>query len=452
MDRRTAVVLTAAVVLMIGAGVGLLVVLREIELGKAEWEAPEGLAGSYVEQVEEACARTYTRPAMGGSTGTEGGSAGLYAEALDLLPDLTESEWAQIMDEVIVDSWNGDTPPLPPAVGEFGPAVSKVLEGAGRRDGRSKYAFCAQDADVEVLQGYRRLARAVELVGKSKTQSGDEKSSASLLAAAVQMELDLGRGGGIIGHALALSLVEETSMHALAAYAEVARDREALHRLIGDLARLESSWLDFGDNVKLDGLVEETTYAHCFMPPGWDPPVGPPVITSEESDSICSMGPQVTGSMWQAARDRSTEIASALAAPTPSERYAALLAIENEVDDTPMWLKIFQPEKLLAELGVPSLSPRFIDDSSAHTLLVLTRAMLSLRLLGLEAQSLPSAMDETAWSGLYDGGRPLREPWSGTRPLYVLRGETVTLSSTARVEGWSPPGLSASIGAQLAAH
>ena len=121
MDRKTAIVLVLGLVLMIGAGIGLLVLMRTLDLGGKGSEPPSGLDDAYLEEVEERCARRYVRPVPGGEDGADGASAGSYIEALDNLPDIGESRWTQIMDDVLAESWNGDSPALPSEVGAFQP-------------------------------------------------------------------------------------------------------------------------------------------------------------------------------------------------------------------------------------------------------------------------------------------------------------------------------------------
>lgn len=447
MDRRTAIVLVAAVILMIGAGVAMLLLVRKIDLGTDRGEPPEDLAAAYMKEVESRCNDGVPRPVVGGGEGTEGAAAGFYVQAIELLPDLDETTWAQIMDDTLVESWNGDSPELPAAVAEFGPAVGNVLDGAGRPDGRSPYAFCAIDTDADLLDQYRRLARAMELVAKSKVEAGDEKTTAAIIASLVQMELDLGRSGGILLHAIATMLVKETVLHAIAPYAGVASDPEALRILMADLAMIERSWIDLGDNARVEGLVEETLYASCFMPPGWDPPVGPPVMSRQEQESVCALGPSMTRTMWQVAHESNMKIVEALDAPGPASRYERLLEMEEASEETPMWVKLIKPERLLADLASPDISPRVLDDAEHLTYLNLARAMLSLRLLMMEAGSLPSHMDETSWKGLEDDGKPYQDPYTGLRPVYTLRdGDTVIMRSPAQF----PDRLSPAIATRLA--
>ena len=69
---------------------------------------------------------------------------------------------------------------------------------------------------------------------------------------------------------------------------------------------------------------------------------------------------------------------------------------------------------------------------------MLARAMLALRLLMLESGRLPVRMDETAWSGLEDGARPFIDPFTGKRPIYLLRGgSTAILQSPPLPDGTS---------------
>ncbi|MBW2262121.1 MAG: hypothetical protein JRG91_09125 [Deltaproteobacteria bacterium] len=436
MDRKTAIVLVLGLVLMIGAGIGLLILMRTLDLGGSGSEPQSGLADAYLEEVEERCARRYARPVPGGGSGREGASAGSYLEALDNLPDIGESRWTQIMDDVMVGSWNGDSPELPSEIGAFGPAISSVVEGAGRTGGRSPYAFCAIDTDADILRDHQRLARAMALSAKVRVHADDEASAAVILAALVQMELDVGRGGGIVGHVVATTMVESTSIYALAPYAGVAVDPEAIRALVRDLAVLEESWPDLGDNVRIDGLVEETMYAACFMPPGWESPVGPPVMSRSDQESICGMGPGMTGPLWKSIRERSLDLVEALDVEDPSERYARVTDLEALSVETPMWKKIFSPEKLLTEIGAPSIAPRVLADVEHRNILMLARALLALRLVMLAAGSLPGRMDETAWSGLEDGGRPFRDPFTNERPIYLLRdGDTVILRSPSLPDG-----------------
>ncbi len=437
MDRRTAIALVLGLVLMIGAGVALLLLMRKLELGGGPAEAPEGIADAYLAEVEERCSRRYVRPVPGGGDGASGASAASYVQALRNLPEIGPSRWTQIMDEVLVDSWNGDAPELPPEVGAFGPAVSSVIEGARRTDGRSPYAFCAIDTDADILRDHQRLARALELSAKARVHAGDEAAAAAILAAVVQMELDVGRGGGIVGHVVATTMVESTSIHALAPYAGVAADAEAIRALVGDLSTLEGSWPDLGDNVRIDGLVEETMYAACFMPPGWESPVGPPVMSRDDQESICSMGRAMTGPLWTSTRQRSLDLLEALDVEEARERYARVTELESRVVETPMWKKIFSPEKLLTEIGAPSIAPRVLGDVQHRNTLMLARAMLALRLLMLEAGGLPARMDETAWKGLEDGGRPFVDPFTSERPIYLLRGGSVVLRSPPLPDGTS---------------
>jgi hypothetical protein len=73
--------------------------------------------------------------------------------------------------------------------------------------------------------------------------------------------------------------------------------------------------------------------------------------------------------------------------------------------------------------------------------------MLSLRLLMMEAGSLPSHMDETSWKGLEDDGKPYQDPYTGLRPVYTLRdGDTVIIRSPAQF----PDRLSPAIATRLA--
>ena len=428
MDRKTAIVLVLGLVLMIGAGIGLLVLMRTLDLGGKGSEPPSGLADAYLEEVEERCARRYVRPVPGGEDGADGASAGSYIAALENLPDIGESRWTQIMDDVLAESWNGDSPALPSEVGAFGSAVSSVLEGAGRKGGRSPYAFCAIDTDTDILRDHLRLARAMELSAKASVHADDEASAAVILAAVVQMELDVGRGGGIVGHVVATTMVESTSIYALAPYAGVAVDPEAIRSLVRDLAVLEESWPDLGDNVRIDGLVEETMYAACFMPPGWESPVGPPVMSRSDQESICSLGTGVTGPLWKSTRERSLDLVEALDVEDPGERYARVTDLESLSVETPMWKKIFSPEKLLTDIGAPSIAPRVLADVGHRNTLMLARALLALRIIMLEAGSLPGRMDEAAWSGLEDGGRSFRDPLTNEQPIYELRGgDTVIL-------------------------
>jgi hypothetical protein len=429
MDRRTAIVLVVGVVIMIAAGVGLLVLMRDLDLGGGGSDPPADLAGPYLEEVEERCARTYERPVPVGARGADGASAGSYTQALERLPEIGDARWTQLMDDVLIESWNGDAPSLPAEVGTFGPAVASVLEGAGRPEGRSPYAFCAIDTDADILRDHQRLARAMELSARAKVQAHDERGGVEILAAALQMELDVGRGGGVVGHVVATTMVESSSMHALAPYAGVARDPDAIRALVRDLVMLEQTWPDLADNVRIDGLVEETMYAACFMPPGWESPVGPPVMTPEDQESICAMGPGMTGPLWKSTRERSLALQEALDAPEPSERYERVSDLESREVETPLWKKILSPEKLLTDIGAPSVSPRILTDVEHHNLLMLARAMLALRLLMLQAGGLPPVMDEAAWKGLEDGGRPFEDLYTGERPGYALRpGNTVTLT------------------------
>jgi len=445
MDRRTAIFLVAIVVLMVGAGAGLLVLMRRIGPAPGEREPPGDLAGSYLAEVEEQCSLKYARPAVGGSERPDGASAGYYLEALDMLPALSDVEWAQILDNTIVDSWNGDSPPDLTAAAQFAPSAARVLEGASRPDGRSPYAFCAVDTDADILGPYRRLARGMEILARARCRSGDEKSAASLLAATLQMELDLGRGGGIVGHAVSISLAVETCTRALVAFAEVARDPAVLRDLGRDLSALDGAWLDLGDNVRLDGLVEETLYASCFMPEGWDAPVGPPVIGPEDRKSICGLGPDLAGGMWKATRERNAEILGALSAPTCTKRHEKLLAIEERTGRSSVLEKILRPQEALAGLAAPAVSPRLLEDVHAHTVLVLARAVVALRLLALETGLLPSVLDEPSWSRLEDDGRPLGDVYTGRRPLYTLEGGVVTLSSPGSTSGMEPASVTASL-------
>jgi hypothetical protein len=429
MDRRTAIVLVVGVVLMIAAGVGLLVLMRHLNLGGGDAGSTEELAGPYLEEVEERCARRYERPVPEGASGAGGAAADRYVQALEQLPEIGDARWTQLMDDVLIESWNGDSPALPAEVGTFGPAVASVLEGAGRPEGRSPYAFCAIDTDADILRDHQRLARAMELSARAKVQAHDERGGVEILTAAVQMELDVGRGGGIVGHVVATTMAQSTSMHALAPYAGVARDPDAIRALVGNLAMLERSWPDLADNVRIDGLVEETMYASCFMPPGWESPVGPPVMTPDDQESICAMGPGMTGPLWKSTRERSLALREAFDAPEPSERYARVSELESREVETPLWKKILSPEKLLTDIGAPSVSPRILTDVEHHNLLMLARAMLALRLLMLQAGALPATMDEPAWKGLEDGGRPFEDLYTGERPGYALHQDgTVTLT------------------------
>ncbi len=438
MDRKTAIALVLGLVLMIGAGVALLLLMRKLELGGGEAKPPEGIADDYLEEVRERCTRRYVRPVPGGGDGTGGASAAGYMQALEDLPEIGESRWTQIMDEVLVDSWNGDSPALPPEVGAFGPAVSSVIEGAGRTDGRSPYAFCAIDTDADILRDHQRLARAMELSAKARVHARDEAAAAAILAAALQMELDVGRGGGTVGHVVATKMVESTSVHALAPYAGVAIDAEAIRALVRDLVVLDGSWPDLGDNVRIDGLVEETMYAACTMPPGWESPVGPPVMSPGDQESICSLGPGMTGPLWKSVRQRSLDLVEALDVQDAGERYARITDLESRAVETPMWKKIFSPEKLLTDIGAPSIAPRILADVEHRNTLMLARAMLALRLLMLEAGGLPVRMDEEAWRGLEDGGRPFIDPFTGKRPIYLLRdGSTAILRSPPLPDGTS---------------
>lgn len=432
MDRKTAIVLGLVLVVMIGAGVALLLLMRELELGGSGTEPPGGIAEAYLEEVEERCARSYVRPVPGGGQGDPGPAAASYMRALESLPEIGEARWTEIMDDVLIQSWNGDSPPLPAEAAAFGPAVSSVIEGAHRKDGRSPYAFCAIDTDADILRDHQRLARAMELSAKARVQSEDEAAAATILAAVVQMELDVGRGGGIVGHAVATTMAKSTSVNALAPYAGVARDPEAIRTLLDDLAVLEGSWPDLADNVRIDGLVEETMYASCHMPAGWESPVGPPVMTESDQDSICSMGPGMTGPLWKSSRERSLELFEAMDVDGTSERYERVADLESRTEETPMWKKILSPERLLSDIGAPSIAPQILRDVERRTALVLARALLSLRLLMLEAGSLPPYMDETSWSGLEDGGLPFRDPFTNERPVYLLRdGDTVILRSAS---------------------
>jgi hypothetical protein len=98
------------------------------------------------------------------------------------------------------------------------------------------------------------------------------------------------------------------------------------------------------------------------------------------------------------------------------------------------------------------VSPRYLDDMEKRTLLVLARAAVGFRILVIEAGSLPPSMDETSWSDLEDGGRPVRDPFLGERPATSFTGGLLAISIGTPLPGRPPTSIVVAIESHAQAH
>ncbi len=449
MDRRSAIVIAIALVLMVGLGAGLLILIRAIPTDVSGDPGQDELVAAYSSEVEERCARMYLRPVPGNGPATPGRASGLYMEARDGLPAIDEETWARIMDPggPVADSWNGGSGPMPVDPALVDEPARLLLKASSREDGRSPYAFCALDTGIDVLASYSRLSRAVELHAKAAAVSGDEAAAAAGIASVCQMDLDLGRGGGVTGHVVAVTMFEDTTSLAVAPFAGVACDRGAVQGLLRDLARMAGSWPDLADNARLDGLVSETLFASCFMPPGWSPPVGPPVLTEESRKQICGSGPALVKTFWQSTRRSSLEVVGALGEKDPMKRLELVREIAGRRAAGPGWRMILDPQAFLANLSAPDLAPVLISDVRGRAMAGMTMALLALRILFLETGSVPPEMGEGVWKLLDGHGSPLVDPLTGARWIVGVEGERLTIDAPPPPAGWDwegePPAMEA---------
>lgn len=427
MDRRTAAVLVVIVVLMIAAGVGLVLGLRHLQGSGGTPSGPEDLMEEYAEEVERRCDDHYPRYPLGGPPGHEGRAAPHYVLARDSLPELEEQTWDQLEQEPGATLSDGAV--------DFREAVDHVREGARATHGRSPYAFCAIDTEGTVLLDFTKLSAALTTSALQEARAGREQEAASMLEAGLIMELDMGRGGGTLGHAMTASMVEDSIRRALVRYVGSARDPKALASLVASLQGIDGSWLDLADNTRIDGLVLETLFAQCFMGPGWKSPVGPPVIRPEDRDTVCAMGPLTLSQMWKGAHERSRQLVDALGESDPAKRVARLEKIDAQARDTSLIQKILSPDRLFSDLAHLDMVPQVQRDIRSHTLLAMLRAAAAIRLHHLRTGSLLLPATHQDWSTLDGESAPLVDPLGQERFEAEMTAEALVIRSASSIPG-----------------
>ncbi len=441
-ERRTAAVLATVVILMVAAGVGLVLMLRQLSTKSGPAMAPGKLEQSYLEEVEARCGDRYTRPSLPHPGRGSGEASSFYLAARDALPDLDAETWLALEEGMADLSWSREDPPQPGAAG-FDDAAQLVLQGACSARGRSPYAFCAIDTDGAVLLEYTNLSVAVQSEARSRFVSGDEKLAADLLAAGMIMQLDMGRGGGTLGHAMAVGMVADTLQSSMAGFIGASRDENALAAMERHLSIVEGAWIDLADNARIDAVVIETMFAACFMPPGWRSPVGPPVITPEDQESICNLGPLALRGMWKAMRARSDMTIDALGQKDSLVAKEMLDEIEKRDKDASVLDRLLDPGEAFADLVALDVRPQFEADLRARTLLVLARTALAMRLAYLRDGRIPD-LTSTALGESFDGTSSLLvDPIFKERPVVELYGSRLVLRSHAPWPGWNddPPNI-----------